>query len=454
MNERAPDRIDLRWGFELESCLARASTLAADVQVADVSPATTKKWRGGTPFGVALPRVASEWHESRNDRGPQDVSAKSAYRAWWHCSTCGHDWVSPVHSRANGTGCPLCTNRVTVTGVNDLASIRPDLAAEWDPLLNTVDSPATIRISCTKVYWWRCKTCSASWQATVRNRVNGRSCSRCAGRVVWPGHTDLASQRPQLASEFHLERNAPLRADGICAASDKIVWWRCSVEGHEWQSSVANRRRGNGCPGCSGRAVVLGKNDLASQAPQLLLEWDVKKNLMPPHQVNMHSASKYWWRCRRCAYSWPAACCARVKGTGCPRCSKHGFHAAIPAVVYLVRNDELQAYKIGVSGVGSPRLQQLAARGWKTVLVEHFMTGVDARAVERSILRWWRQGLGIPVWLGKEEMGWIAGYTETANVDDIQQLEVVRRIRAASATVRNDVPDISRLPQTEMFRPS
>jgi len=132
-----------------------------------------------------------------------------------------------------------------------------------------------------------------------------------------------------------------------------------------------------------------------------------------------------------------------VKGTGCPRCSKHGFPAAISAVVYLVRHDELQAYKIGVSGVGALRLQLLAARGWKAVLVEKFKTGVDARTVERSILHWWRHDLDIPVWLGKEEMGWIAGYTETANVDDIQQLEVVRRIRAASATVRNDVPELA-----------
>ena len=332
---------------------------------------------------------------------------------------------------------------MTVTGVNDLASVRPDLAAEWDPILNTVDSPATIRTSCTKVYWWQCKICSASWQATVRNRVNGRGCNRCAGRVVWPGHTDLASQRPQLASEFHPERNAPLRADAICAASDRIVWWRCGAEGHEWESSLANRSRGNGCPGCSGRAVVRGKNDLASQAPQLLLEWDAKKNLTAPHQVNFKSANKYWWICRSCDYSWPAACCARVKGTGCPRCSKHGFPAAISAVVYLVRHDELQAYKIGVSGVGALRLQLLAARGWKAVLVEKFKTGVDARTVERSIRHWWRHDLDIPVWLGKEEMGSIAGYTETANVDDITELLLVDRIRAASVVVRSDVSDIS-----------
>lgn len=398
---------------------------------------TAKGWRGGTPFGTAWPMVANEWHVSKNDRGPQDVSVQSAYRAWWHCSTCGHDWVSPVHRRANGSGCPVCTNRVTVTGVNDLASVRPDLATEWNPFLNTGDSPATIRTSCVKVYWWRCNVCSASWQASVRNRVKGRGCNRCAGRVVWPGHTDLASQLPQLASEFHPERNAPLRADDICAASDRIVWWRCGAKGHEWQSSPANRRKGNGCPGCSGRAVVPGKNDVASQAPDLVLEWDAKKNLVAPHQVNLNSARKYWWKCRSCSYSWPAECRARVRGTGCPRCSKRGFHAASPSVVYLVRHDALGAYKIGVSGVGSLRLQQLAARGWTTLLVEEFKTGIDAQSVERSILQWWRRDLCVPVWLGKEEMGWIAGYTETASVDAIPQLEVVERIRAESATVWN-----------------
>lgn len=330
---------------------------------------------------------------------------------------------------------------MTVTGVNDLASVRPDLAAEWDPVLNTVDSPETIRISCVKVYWWLCKVCSASWQATVRNRVKGRGCNRCAGRVVWPGHTDLASQLPGLAEEFHPERNGALRADSICTASERMVWWRCGAEGHEWESTPANRRRGNGCPGCSGRAVVLGKNDLASQAPHLLLEWDLKKNLLAPDQVNVKSARKFWWICRICQYSWPAECCARVRGTGCPRCSNHGFQVAAPAVVYLVRHDALRAYKIGVSGVGSLRLQRFAAQGWNTVLVEAFKSGVDARSVERSVLHWWRHDLALPVWLGKQEMGSLSGYTETTNVDEIPQLELVQRIRAESAMIRNDVSD-------------
>ena len=397
-----------------------------------------KGWRGGAPFATTRPKVAGEWHESRNDRGPQDVSVQSAYRAWWHCGTCGHEWVSPVHRRANGIGCPVCTNRVTITGVNDLASVRPDLASEWDPVLNVVDSPETIRISCVKVYWWLCTVCSASWQATVRNRVRGRGCNRCAGRVVWPGHTDLASQLPQLAEEFHPERNGTLRADGICAQSDRIVWWRCGAEGHEWEASPANRRRGNGCPGCSGRAVVLGKNDVASQAPHLLVEWDPKKNLVAPDQVNVNSARKSWWKCQDCEYSWPAECRFRLRGTGCPRCSKHGFHLAAPAVVYLVRHDALRAYKIGVSGVGSLRLHQFASRGWNKLLVETFETGVDARSVERSVLLWWRQDLALPVWLGKEEMGRLAGFTETANADEIPQLGLIHRIRAESAWIRND----------------
>lgn len=408
----------------------------------DVLPIIPRSWRGGVAFATTRPKVAAEWHKSKNDRGPLEVSVQSAYQAWWRCGTCEHEWVSPVHRRANGSGCPVCTNRVTVTGVNDLASVRPDLAAEWDPVLNTDESPGTIRTSCVKVYWWRCKICCASWQATVRNRVLGRGCNRCAGRIVWPGRTDLASQLPHLAEEFHPERNGPLRADSICTASERKVWWRCA-EGHEWESTPANRRAGNGCPGCSGRAVVLGKNDLASQSPDLLLDWDAEKNSIAPEKVNMNSARKFWWKCRTCQHSWSAACCARVRGTGCPGCSKHGFRAAAPALVYLVRHDALRAYKIGVSGVGSLRLQLLAARGWNTVLIEVFGCGVDALSVERAVLRWWRQDLALPVWLGKEEMGSLAGYTETANLDEIPQLEVIHRVRAESATIRKDVSHLA-----------
>jgi hypothetical protein len=48
--------------------------------------------------------LASEWHPTRNDRTPYDVTVGSKYRAWWLCPNCGHEWEATVANRKR-TGC-------------------------------------------------------------------------------------------------------------------------------------------------------------------------------------------------------------------------------------------------------------------------------------------------------------------------------------------------------------
>ena len=50
---------------------------------------------------------------------------------WWKGS-CGHEWQASVKSRTiNGTGCPYCSHNTILEGFNDLATVCPDVAAEW-----------------------------------------------------------------------------------------------------------------------------------------------------------------------------------------------------------------------------------------------------------------------------------------------------------------------------------
>lgn len=46
---------------------------------------------------------------------------------------CGHTWKTGIANRVRGTGCPYCAGQVATPGVDDLATVRPDLAAEWHP---------------------------------------------------------------------------------------------------------------------------------------------------------------------------------------------------------------------------------------------------------------------------------------------------------------------------------
>lgn len=59
----------------------------------------------------------------------------------------------------------------------------------------------------------------------------------------------IENNREDLLKEWHPTKNGMLKPSMISAGSNKKAWWICS-KGHEWQSTVNNRKNGNGCPEC------------------------------------------------------------------------------------------------------------------------------------------------------------------------------------------------------------
>ena len=89
-------------------------------------------------------------------------------------------------------------------------------------------------------------------------------------------NNSLASMRPELVREWS-DKNLPLTPDKITYGSNKIVWWKAAC-GHEWQTSVKARSKGENCPICSGARVIEGINDLATLKPELAQEWSEKNH--------------------------------------------------------------------------------------------------------------------------------------------------------------------------------
>ena len=128
----------------------------------------------------------------------------------------------------------------------------------------------------------------------------------------------LASVHPELISEWS-EKNLPLTPDKITFGSNKRVWWKGAC-GHEWETSVKARSKGEKCPICSGARVIEGINDLATLKPLLAQEWS-KKNKLKPTEVSVASHKKIIWKCKH-GHEWEASVKSRtVNGTGCPYCS-------------------------------------------------------------------------------------------------------------------------------------
>lgn len=263
-----------------------------------------------------FPALGQQWHPTRNKRlTPCHIHPQSSRKVWWRCEK-GHEWSAKVAHRVNGSGCPICSGRQSIPETS-LKALFPAVAAEWHPHRNGVLTPKVVRPRAGKKVWWQCKK-GHEWKTTIASRVEGRGCPYCAGQLV-TSETSVAALRPQLVSQWHTAKNAPLTPQDITVSSKKKVWWICK-HGHEWQAVVANRSKGVGCPYCAG-FLPSATHNLQSKHPQVASEWHPTKNgLLKPSAVVPGSHTVAWWRCSH-GHEWNAPIKQRVAGAGCPYCA-------------------------------------------------------------------------------------------------------------------------------------
>ena len=277
---------------------------------------------GVNDLATTYPDLARQWHPTKNaPLTPADVLPGSHRLVWWQCDH-GHEWRAQIKSRVNGAGCPICANKLVKTGENDLASLYPELAAQWHPTKNGALTPADVVPGSRRKVWWICPKGHA-YQAAISSRSSGSGCPVCAGKKIIPGENDLASQYPDIARQWHPTKNGALTPDHIAPASNKKVWWICD-KGHEYQAVVSSRtQRNGGCPYCANKKVLPGFNDLATLYPHVASQWHPTLNRpLTPDHILPGSRRKVWWQCKN-GHIWQAVVYSRTgaQNSGCPFCT-------------------------------------------------------------------------------------------------------------------------------------
>lgn len=317
---------------------------------------------GFNDIATTNPQLVKEWNFDRNSNlTPKDVTVGSSRKIWWKCSK-GHEWEASIINRSKGNGCPYCTNKKILVGYNDLLTLMPEVASEWNYDKNGDLKPEEVSTFSHKKVWWICKE-GHEWEATISHRTSGTTCPYCSGRIVIEGKNDLATTNPKLSKEWNYSRNGDLTPYNTSAGSDKKVWWICD-KGHEWKAVISSRSHGSGCPVCSNQSVLVGYNDLATTNPELVKEWNYERNNgLLPSEVIAGSGKKVWWKCER-GHEWAAVIWNRANGGGCPRCARNGSSLPEQGVAYYlesvckieqrikINGDEIDVYlpdyKIGI----------------------------------------------------------------------------------------------------------
>lgn len=128
---------------------------------------------------------------------------------------------------------------------------------------------------------------------------------------------------------WNFNKNIGINPIEIYKNSKQKYWWICS-KGHEWESTpraIARRKNIDYCLICKG--------NLATNNPELLVEWDYKKNNKLPHEYLSSSHQKVWWNCKK-GHSWFATIDNRARlNCGCPLCSNYYWQKSRIELMFL-----------------------------------------------------------------------------------------------------------------------
>ena len=283
---------------------------------------------GYNDLATTHPQVIQFWNYERNtDIKPDSISYGSIKKVWWKCSK-GHDYLMSIaHKIGQNANCPICSGKIVLVGFNDLATVKPEIAKEWNYDKNGDLLPTQVTYGSNKKVWWKCGKCRCEWMAIIGGRSQGIGCPVCANRTIVEGINDLATCHPEIAQRWHPTLNK-LKPTQVASQSNKKVWWCCEkYQEHYFEAKIYHMVNDTTqCPICANQKVLKGYNDLTTTHPELIKEWDYQKNTIKPEDVTYGTPTKVWWECEN-GHSWKSTIASRAgtQKTGCPICKKELF---------------------------------------------------------------------------------------------------------------------------------
>ncbi len=334
--------------------------------------------KGETDLQTVNPDLAREWDFEKNDGlTPIDLSCYSDKKVWWKCGK-GHEYQATISNRTIGRGCPYCSNRMVLQGYNDLQTINPILASEWNYEKNDELTPTKVVSNSNKKVWWKCKK-EHEWMATIRDRNYGTGCPICQSerRTSFPEYAIIfylekyGVKTIHLCKEYGYELDVYIPTKKIAIEYDGYFWHKergkedCIKNQRCLEDGITLYRIREGLPTLNDSSidyivdgglkdlsstlkelfyVILGinidvnlerdsidieglrefiekKNSLLSINTAIAAEWNYEKNgKLKPEFVTVNSKKKVWWKCSN-GHEWQATIVNRNYGNGCPYCA-------------------------------------------------------------------------------------------------------------------------------------
>lgn len=353
------------------------------------------------------------------------------------CLKCGSQIRTTPNDLKAGRKCS-CEREIRLQPSSvSVSESMPELIPEWDIEVNGKYTPQNTGQKSHIPIGWVCSN-GHKYLMPPQQRERGQGCPFCSGRQIAVGENDLATTHPHIASQWNYYMNGDSTPQQVSKGTNGKFWWLCP-NGHDYESAINKRTSGRGCPICTNKILVSGLNDLLTMYPDLAAELHPTKNgALKPTEVIAGSHQKLWWQCSE-GHVWEATTISRINGRGCASCANYGFKPNQTAILYFIQNEELYARKIGITNVEKQniRLKAFGRRGWNLIhQIEN--DGATVAELEKIVLKKWiRKELGMPRYLGQQEMGSVGGWTETFSFDGPTNDEIIQKIELTQIELKS-----------------
>lgn len=210
----------------------------------------------------------------------------------WNCPQCNHFFENVLKNSAKKKNpCPKCSpsRKVLVRGVNDLASVRPDVSVFWHGELNRV-SPEEVFSKSNAYHYWYCEE-GHTYRAQVNYRTSKRwiACPVCNSTKLLTGYNDLATLHPELVNEWSSKNSLP--PEKVLARSAESFYWVCE-KNHQWRSPLRKDCGGrrSDCPICNA-STSAPELELLQLVKELLPDYSVEhqtRQIIPPYELDIY----------------------------------------------------------------------------------------------------------------------------------------------------------------------
>jgi hypothetical protein len=203
------------------------------------------------------------------------------------------------------------------------------------------------------------------------------ACKFCAGRAI----------EPKEAFEEMLKRGVePLEPFPGAVKPWKSKCLTCLREVEPAFSNVSNGH--SPCVYCSKKKVD----------PETAFEVSLSKALQPlePFPGAVIPWAMKCLKCDRETETTWTILNAKRPGSGCASCTPYGFKPSLESYFYIIEHDAKNAFKVGISNLGSGRLSKHLKNGWVIHYLMKFENGIEAKKLETLMLHQLRKVEKLP----------------------------------------------------------